>query len=191
MRTSRSRWSAILVVLVLAVGVLAFPALGEAAMKAPVGTWAGPTGEPDDDYGVFSVAQGKAGEQSGFYVEEMVGGCGGNPGFLFGMVTSAKTRPSCGAPVMLGVSVMRLVGRQDLACDADILAAGFPRFHYRLVEPGVAAHARQFHQHRQVDAGDHFDAWPLHGGDREIGWRTAEHVGEHHDTFAAIDAVER
>jgi len=86
-----SRGSVILVVLILAIGVLAFPALGGASMKAPVGTWAGPTGEPDDDYGVLSIANGVIGEQSAFYVEEITGICGGGPAILAGTATMDGT----------------------------------------------------------------------------------------------------
>src|SRR6516225_10296384 len=35
------------------------------------------------------------------------------------------------------------------------------------------------------------DMGPLHGGDGEIGWRAAEHVSEHHNAVAVVNARER
>ena len=55
----------------------------------------------------------------------------------------------------------------------------------------IAAHLGELDQHRQVDAGDHFDLGPAHAGDREIGGRAAEHVGQDRDAIAGIDALHR
>src|SRR5581483_351030 len=110
--------------------------------------------------------------------------------FLFGMTTSAKWRPERGS-ISVSRSLFTLVSREDLARDADIFASGFLRLGDSLIEPAFAPHARELHQHRQIDAGDHLDVLVIHGRDGEVRGRAAEHVGKHHDTPAAVDALER
>ena len=56
-----------------------------------------------------------------------------------------------------------------------------PRHRQQVAE---LAQARQLHQHRQVHAGDHFDAASLEKRHREIGRRAAKHVGQHDDARA-------
>src|SRR6476646_5296417 len=86
---------------------------------------------------------------------------------------------------------MRSSGGEDLARHADIFPPSFLRLIDRFLKPAFAAYAGELDQHWQIDAGDHLDIRPLHGRDGEIGRRAAEHVGQHHDAVAAVDAGER
>ena len=76
-----------LLALALIVGLLAFPAAGVAAVKAPVGTWAGPTGESETDYGVLSIADAAGGTQKAIFFEKETNPCGLKPGIMYATAT--------------------------------------------------------------------------------------------------------
>ena len=59
-----------------------------------------------------------------------------------------------------------------------------------VVEVGIAAHAGELDQHRQIDAGDHFHAPRLHHRDREVRRRAAEHVGQEDHAGAVVNLVD-
>ena len=61
----------------------------------------------------------------------------------------------------------------------------------RLLERAFVADLRELHQHRHVDAGEHFDVGPAHAGDRQVRRRAAEHVGQDGDAVAGVDALDR
>ena len=55
----------------------------------------------------------------------------------------------------------------------------------------LLAHLGKLDQHGKIDACEHFHLRAAHAGDRKVGRRAAEHVGEDRDAVAAIDAVDR
>ena len=83
------------------------------------------------------------------------------------------------------------VSVEQLAGDVDVFAPGLLGRRHGLAQRLVLAHAGELDQHRQVDAGDHLDALAVHGRDREVRRRAAEHVGEHHDAAAVVDLADR
>ena len=50
---------------------------------------------------------------------------------------------------------------QDLAGDINIFASSLRRLTHRLFERGFVAHRGELDQHRQIDAGHHFDMTPF------------------------------
>src|SRR5690349_19740589 len=73
---------------------------------------------------------------------------------------------------------------EHLARHADVLAASlFGRIHGR-GQLGLAAHAGELDQHRQVDTRQHLGAGLCHDRYRQIGGGAAEHVREHDDAAA-------
>ena len=62
---------------------------------------------------------------------------------------------------------------------------------HRLLQRALVADLGELDQHRQVDAGEHLDLRPAHHGNREVGRRAAEHVGEDSDAVAGVDALDR
>lgn len=82
MLVSSKRGAVLLLVTgVLVAAALPVPATAKAT-KAPVGVWAGP-GDQDGDYAVLAIANGPAGRQPTFYVEQ-IGGCGDEPMGVYG-----------------------------------------------------------------------------------------------------------
>ena len=69
--------------------------------------------------------------------------------------------------------------------------SGFLRGGDRFGERTLVAHFGELDQHRQIDAGQHFDLGPAHHRDGKIGGRAAEHVGQDGDAVAAVDAPHR
>lgn len=55
----------------------------------------------------------------------------------------------------------------------------------------MATNFRQFDQHGQIDARDHFNIASRHSGDRQIGRRATEHIRKHDNARTVIDRVGR
>ena len=72
----------------------------------------------------------------------------------------------------------------------DVFSAGFLGAQHGIRQRVAGADFGQFDQHRQVDARDHLHALALHHGDREVGRRAPEHVGEEHHAIAGIAAAD-
>ena len=81
---------------------------------------------------------------------------------------------------------MMSASAQNTAGHVDVFPAGFLGIDQSLGDRLFNTHARQFDQHRQIDASEHIDAAAIHDRDGEIGWRAAEHVGEDDHALAAI-----
>ncbi|CDX37391.1 hypothetical protein MPLSOD_30073 [Mesorhizobium sp. SOD10] len=86
---------------------------------------------------------------------------------------------------------MRSFAAQELAGDVDVFAARRLRFVERGGHVVAFADRGELDQHRQVHAGDDLDAAGFHHRDGEVGWCAAEHVGEHDDAGAGVDARHR
>ena len=90
-RVVRTRRVTPLVLAVAALMILAaLPASGAMVIRAPVGVWAG-DGDHPKDYDVLAIAAGPVGEQSAFWVEVKVGGCGLKPGVMQGVASMSET----------------------------------------------------------------------------------------------------
>jgi hypothetical protein len=49
---------------------------------------------------------------------------------------------------------------------------------------------REFDQHWQINTGQDLDFGLAHDRYRQVGWRTAKHIGENRDAFTAVDALD-
>src|SRR3954451_23803334 len=71
-----------------------------------------------------------------------------------------------------------LFAGEHVAGDGDVFTAGFLGHGNRVWKRALFSNLGQFHKHRKIDTGEHFHFRAAHAGDREIGGRAAEHVGE-------------
>ena len=75
--------------------------------------------------------------------------------------------------------------------DRDVIAPRLARGMHRFGHAERLARTGQPDEHGQIDPGDHFDAARFEQGDRQIGRRAAEQVGQNDNAFAGIGARDR
>src|SRR6476646_9186892 len=98
---------------------------------------------------------------------------------------------TAGPVVFSGKAPSSLICLRERDWQCDVFAARLLRHRDGIGKRAFFTNLGKLHQHRKIDTCEHFHFRTAHAGDRKIGRRAAEHIGQDRDAITAVNAVDR